>query len=253
MTFAYITSRGPHIARTGIAKTSAAKALTIAVAALALAGCKTDQGQGTQVAGWSLVDPEQRHPIIVSQEPAVLNLNVPRGSQGLNPQQRAEVVEFAGKYRAGDAGNSRLVVSVPSGSANETAAMAAAEDVRQLVLDSGFSESAVSVEAYQDAAGSQPSLRIAYMRYVAKGPDCGHDWSENLAVNQRNIGHPNFGCTQQHNLAAMVANPADLLGPRTMGERDSQRRDAVMAAWTKGKPTGAEKSEDERVRVKGSN
>ena len=248
MTFAKITSRGLHPSRA-----SAAKALSLALAGLALAGCKTDQGQGTHVAGWSLVDPEQRHPIMVSQEPASLNVNVARGSQGLNPQQRAEVLEFASKYRASDAGNSRLVVSVPSGSANETAAMAAAEDVRQLALDSGFSESAVSVEAHHEDASTQPPVRIAYMRYVAKGPDCGHDWSENLAVNTRNVGHPNFGCTQQHNLAAMVANPADLLGPRTQGERDSQRRDAVMAAWTKGKPTGAEKSEDERVRVKGAN
>jgi len=50
----------------------------------------------------------------------------------------------------------------------------------------------------------------------------------------------------------MIVNPADLLGPRTMGERYSDRRDTVMDAWSKGKTTGAEKSEDERVRVKGA-
>lgn len=245
MTFANTTSRGPRLGRTGTAR-----AITVAVAALALAGCK-NEGQGTQVAGWALVDPEQRHPIIVSQEPANLNLHVARGSQGLTPQQRADVIDFSSRYRAGDAGNSRLVVSVPSGSANEVAAMAAAEDIRQLLFDGGFAESAVSVEAYHEEGGSPP-VRIAYMRYVAKGPDCGHDWSENLGRNYNNVGHPNFGCAGQHNLAAMVVNPADLLGPRTMGERYSDRRDTVMEAWTKGKTTGAEKSEDERVRVKGA-
>lgn len=245
MTFAKNISRGPSLARTG-----AAMALTIA--ALTLGACKHDEGQGTQVAGWTLVDPEQRHPIMVSQEPAVLNLHIARGSQGLTPHQRAEVVEFTSRYRAGDAGNSRLVVSVPSGSANEVAAISAAEDVRELLFDGGFAESAVSVEAYHDEGGAQPPVRIAYMRYVAKGPDCGNDWSENLARNARNIGHPNFGCANQRNLAAMIVNPADLLGPRTMGERYSDRRDAVMDAWTKGKSTGAEKSEDERVRVKGA-
>lgn len=246
MTFAKHTTRGASFGRT-------ATALVLTVAALGLAGCKHEEGQGTRVAGWSLVDPEQRHPIMVSQEPAVLNIRVPRGSQGLTPSQRAEVIDFTSRYRAGDAGNSRLVVSVPSGSANEVAAITAAEDVRELLFDGGFSESAVSVEAYHDEGGAQPPVRIAYMRYVAKGPDCGQDWSENLARNSRNIGHPNFGCANQHNLAAMVVNPADLLGPRTMGDRYSDRRDTVMEAWTKGKTTGSEKSEDERVRVKGSN
>lgn len=246
MTLAKTTQRGASLSRTGTAKV-----LTITLAALALAGCKPES-PGTQVAGWSLVDPEQRHPILVSQEPAVLNLNVARGSQGLTPQQRAEVADFTGRYHAGDAGNSRLVVSVPSGAANEGAAMTAAEDVRQLLLSGGFPESAVSVEAYHDQTGNQPPLRIAYMRYVAKGPECGHDWSENLAKSARNIGHPDFGCSTQHNLAAMVVNPADLLGPRTMGERYSDRRDKVMEAWTKGDSTGSKKSEDEKVRVKGA-
>jgi pilus assembly protein CpaD len=244
MTLAKSQTRGLRQGRTG-----AVTVITMAFAALALAGCR-EEGQGTQVAGWSLVDPEQRHPIMVSQEPATLKLHVARGSQGLTPQQRAEVVDFTSTYRAGDAGNSRLVVSVPSGAPNEVSAMNAADDVRQVLTQGGFPESAISVEAYHDDSGSQPPLRIAYMRYVAKGPDCGHDWSENLARDARNVGHPDFGCSTQHNLAAMVANPADLLGPRTMTERYSERRDKVMDKWTRGETTGAKKSEDEKVRVK---
>jgi pilus assembly protein CpaD len=246
MKLAQTTTRGASLSRTGTAK-----AFTIALAAIALSGCKPE-GPATQVAGWSLVDPEQRHPIMVSQEPATLNLSVARGSLGLTPQQRAEVIDFTGRYRAGDAGNSRLVVSVPSGASNEVAAMGAAEDVRQLLLEGGFPESAVAVESYHNDSGAQPPLRLAYMRYVAKGPECGHDWSENLAKSTRSIGHPDFGCSTQHNLAAMIANPADLLGPRTMGERYAERRDKVMEAWTKGDITGARKSEDEKVRVKGA-
>lgn len=243
MTYAKSKSRGP--AR------GAMTVLTVALAAAALAGCK-HEGQGAQVAGWSVVDPEQRHPIMVSQEPAILNLSIARGSHGLTPQQRSEVVDFTSRFRASDAGNSRLVVSVPSGAPNEVSAMNAAEDVRALLTEGGFPEAAVSVEAYHDEGGHQPPLRIAYMRYVAKGPDCGLNWSENLAKTHNNVGHPNFGCANQHNLAAMIANPADLLGPRTQGDRFSDRRDHVMEQWTKGKTTGAEKSQDERVRVKGA-
>lgn len=226
--------------------------LAAAVTAIALGGCKHNE-QSAQVAGWSLVDPAQRHPIMVSQEPAHLAINVARGSQGLTGAQQSEVMGFASRFRASDSGNSRLVISAPSGSPNEIAAMAAVNDIRDVLLDGGFSESAIAVESYHDASGHQPPVRISYMRYVAEGPSCGHNWSENLATDYKNVGHPNFGCTDQHNLAAMIANPADLLGPRTLGPRDSARRDVVFDKWTKGETTASEKTEDERVRVQGSN
>ena len=246
MTFSQVHIRGSRLGLSGTVKV-----LCMAAATLALGGCKHD-GQGTQVAGWSLVDPAQRHPILVSQEPTVLNVRVARGSEGLTPRQRAEVFEFANHFRASDAGNSRIVVSVPSGSANEGSAMGAAEDIRELLIGGGFAESTVAVEAYRSEGASQPPIRISYLRFVAKGPDCGSDWSENLARDLYNTGYPNFGCADQHNLAAMVANPADLLGPRTTTERFSERRDAVMNAWAQGKTTASEKSADERINVKNS-
>lgn len=228
-----------------------AKFAAILLLPLAAGACKHDEGP--QVAGWALVDPEQRHPIIVSQQPAHLTLNVPRGSQGLSPSQRADVLQFAGRFRASDSGNSRLVISAPSGSSNEVSAMNAVEDVRDLLLDSGFSESTIAVQAYHEEGAGPAPVRISYMRYVAEGPDCGRDWSENLASSRRNIAHPNFGCAGQQNLAAMVANPADLLGPRSETPRDGARRDVVFQKWTKGEITGADKSEDERVQVRGAN
>jgi pilus assembly protein CpaD len=237
--------RGPSLARTG-----ASKALTFALLACALGGCKHDQG--TQVAGWQLVDPSQRHPIMVSQQPANLSIRVPRGSAGLTPAQRAEVLEFANRYRASDSGNSRLVISAPGGAANEVAAMNAVQDARDILMDGGFPESAIAVEAYNDAGGHEPPIRISYMRYVAEGPQCGQDWSENLARSKENRHYPDFGCSQQHNLAAMIANPADLLGPRTEGPRNSERRDEVWGKYVKGKVTAADKSDDEKVKVQGN-
>lgn len=225
-------------------------ALPLALATMALAGCKHDDG--SQVAGWTLVDPTQRHPIMVSQQPAYLNMQIARGSQGLTPSQRAEVSEFASRYRAGDSGNSRLIISAPSGSSNEVAAMAAAQDARELLVGSGFSESGIAVEAYSDEANNAPPVRISYMRYVAEGPSCGHSFTA-LSSDPKNIGNPNHGCANQHNFAAMISNPADLLGPRSESSRYSERRDDVINKYAKGKITGAEKSEEERVRVKGSN
>ena len=61
--------------------------------ALSLAGCKTTDDP-TRVAGWTLVDATQRHPILVSQEPTTLAVRVRRGASGLNSAQRAELVDF---------------------------------------------------------------------------------------------------------------------------------------------------------------
>ena len=102
------TARGPHKIRTGIAKI-----IALAILPAAMAGCQHDQP--TQVAGWTLIDPAQRHPILVSRQPENLALNVGRGSQGLTPMQRARVMEFVSNSKSGDAGNSRFVISAPGG------------------------------------------------------------------------------------------------------------------------------------------
>lgn len=226
------TARGPQSVRPGIAKV-----LAVALLPLAMAGCEHDQ-VGPQVAGWTLVDPEQRHPILVSQQPANLNLHIAARSDGLTPMQRARVLEFAGRSKASDSGNSRIVISAPGGSANEGAAMQAADQARQLMLDSGYSETSIAVEAYH-AEGRDAPLRLSYMRYVAEAPNCGQDWSENLARTYQNTPYPNMGCAGQRNLAVMVANPADLLGPRTMTSRDANRRDDMYSKYVKGETLGA--------------
>ena len=217
------------------------------VLALTLAACKHGE-ENAQVAGWTLIDPAQRHPILVSQQPQNMSLRIARGSQGLSPQQRAELLGIAGRSRASDAGNSKLIISAPSGGTNEVAAMRAVHEVRQLLSDHGFAETSIAVEAYSSDGDAQPPIRISYLRYIAEGPNCGN-WTTNLAVEPQNIPHPNMGCANQHNLASMVANPADLLGPRSETNRSGERRDVVWEKYIKGDTTGAAKSEDEKVQV----
>ena len=216
---------------------------------LALPACKTDDNRG-QVAGWALVDPAQRHPIIVSQQPQTMSLRVPRGSSGLAPHQRAELLAFADRSRASDSGNSRLVIAAPSGSSNEVAAMGAVGEIRDLLSDRGFSEASIQVEAYSQEGGGEQPIKVSYLRYVAEGPECGQ-WPENLAYNPNNLPAPNLGCATQKNLAAMVANPADLIGPRTVGQRSSERRDAVKEKYVDGKVSATDKTADEKITTQG--
>lgn len=234
-----------------IASQSGFKALVVvSLTALVLGGCRGREETGAHVAGWTLVDSTQRHPILVSQQPATLSIRVASGAHGLSESQAAQVSDFLARYRSKDSGNSRLVIAVPSGSLNESAAMRAVGNVREIVREFGFSESTVAMQPYNGGRDPGAPIRLAYLRYVAEAPECGH-WPTNLAYDPLNVPYPNFGCAQQRNLAAQVANPADLLGPRTTAPADAERRAVVIDNYRQGKTTGAQKGADERVQVKG--
>ena len=210
----------------------------------ALAGCDHLAGDpADQSAGHQLLNPTQRHPILVSQQPHKMSLRVARGAAGLSPAQRASVIDFLAKYRVTDAGNSKLIISVPSGSANEIASMNAVADMRPILADQGFSESAISIEPYHAEGDPQPPVRVSYLRFAAEGPECGK-WTSNVAETTRNVNYENFGCAQQKNLAAMVSNPSDLLGPRTMTPASADRRDVTWGKYVKGSNAATTLSQD---------
>jgi pilus assembly protein CpaD len=230
-------SNATRAVRTGSVRSLGAKLLAASFATLAMTGCKTTDDP-TRVAGWTLVDSAQRHPILVSQEPTTHLIRMGRGSNGLSSSQRAQLLDFVAHFRATDAGNSRLIVAVPSGGANEVSAMYAVGEIRSMLNDQGFGQASISVEAYNAEGAGDPPIRVSYMRYVAEAPQCG-DWSTNLAYEPMNLPYPNLGCANQRNLAVQIANPADLLGPRTETARASDRRDQVWNKYVKGTATGA--------------
>ena len=219
--------------------------LTVAfVSALAsgLMGCENlDKDDGGFQAGFTQTEAAQRHPILVSQSPAHLSLRVARTSQGLSPQQRAQLNEFISKYSSAGSSNSRIVISVPSGAPNEVAAMRAVGDIRNMFAGSGFAESAVTVEPYYNDAEPQPPIKVSYTRFVAEGPQCGK-WPTNLAVDFRNIPYENFGCAQQNNLAAMIANPADLVSARASTSASAEARAIMIDKYKKGEQTSTGRS-----------
>ena len=227
---------------------TAAKVLAVGIAAVALAGCKHFDDDPVEPTTFSLVDPAERHPILVSQQPKDMTIRVARGSGELTPAQRAHLIEFVRRYRATDAGSSKLVIQAPSGSSNDVASMNAVGEIRHLIAEQGFDETSVVVEPYRAEHEAGAPIRISYLRYIAQAPECGR-WPTNLAREPYNLPFPNMGCANQRNFAAAVANPADLLGPRTMTPRPGERRDAVWAGYVKGESTTANKKDDERVKT----
>jgi pilus biogenesis lipoprotein CpaD len=145
---------------------AAVRLLTLSLLALVVAGCKTTGEPGAYVAGWTLIDPAQRHPIMVSEQPATMTTRIPRGSSGLTGPQKEQVAKFLERYRASDAGNSKLVIFVPTGSPNESAAVRAVSDVRQMIGEFGFPESNIAIEPYQEHRDASAPIRLSYLRYV---------------------------------------------------------------------------------------
>lgn len=124
--------------------------------------------------------------------------------------------------------------------------MHAVADMRPMLADQGFGESSITVEPYHSDGSAQPPIRVSYLRYIAEGPECGR-WPDNLAESKRNLNYHNFGCAQQRNLAAQIANPADLVGPRTMSASYADRREVTFEKWVKGESSGAGRNSDERA------
>lgn len=211
----------------------AALFLVVPMLALSISGCS--QGPRMQ-APFTLSDPSQRHPIQVGQGEAALDLSVSRNARGLNNGQWGRLYRYLAGYQ--ERGSGGLVVRTPSGSANQAAAKRAYQDIRHAMRRAGISPRDVKVQPYYAKYDPAAPVRLSFVEYRAKGPDC-PDWSENLARDPQNLPSPNMGCATQKNLAAMIADPQDLLYPRPEAPRPSERRDAVWKKYVAGEPTGS--------------
>ena len=200
---------------------------------LSVAGCA--QGPRMQ-APFTLADPSARHPIQVGEGEAMLDIAAPRGSRGLSGTQWNRLYGYLSNYH--ERGTGGLVIRTPSGSSNQAAAKRAYNDVRHAMRRSGISPRNVRVEPYYANGDPSAPVRLSYMEFRAQGPDC-PDWSENVSRNPANLPMPNMGCATQKNLAAMIADPQDLLSPRPEAPRPGERRDTVWGKYVRGEPTGA--------------
>jgi pilus assembly protein CpaD len=201
----------------------------LAVAAVALlSGCAN---RDSITVGSIPDDYRTNHPIVISEKDEKIDLPVAAGDRGATRAQRQTLLGFLDGYDRSAA--PVLTIAVPSGSANATAAQAAARDFRRIAVAGGVRANRIAIIAYQaSSADVSAPVRVAFSAMRAHTDKCGR-WPEDVLETSENKHYANFGCSYQNNLAAQIANPADLLGPRKQTEIDAENRGAVIDVYRK--------------------
>ena len=217
-------------------------ALLIAISgsALALAGCAANYKMEPTVTGSTLNDGYRtRHPIVLTE--SAETLDVPVGSQsGVLTQRMAHTISlFAQESRR--QGATGVTILVPSGSPNEAAAYRMSAQIATALIAGGVPKTAISRVPYTvDQSAADAPIRIAYPRVKAMlTHPCGR-WPDQVATDKfNNQDDFEFGCSTQANIAAMAADPTDLVTPAGMDPPDGTRRATVIAKFQKGEQTKA--------------
>jgi pilus assembly protein CpaD len=208
----------------------------------ALAGCAKPI-QPYEATGAIPDDYRINHPIAVEDQVETLDVPVGLYSGHLSDAVKGNVNGFAQKFLA--SGSSVIAVVAPSGSPNQQVAAGIAVEVEDVLRQSGVAPGAIDYRVYHAGSDERNApLRVAFSRIGAHTAPCG-PWSDQATVTGQNRNYFNFGCATQQNLAAMVANPLDLIYPRGMTPADAARRATVLEKYRKGEPFSADLSREQ--------
>lgn len=188
-----------------------------------------------------------RHRIEVEQTSQRVEITVAPSDVSLTAKARSDLRAFAGNYLR--YGHGALILSAPTGGANSQAATLLTGEARMSLVEAGVSYAAVAASSYDASGQADAPIIVSFARFEAHAPECAPLWEQDLAHQSNNQAWESFGCATQANLAAMVEDPRDLLGPRAEDPRDSNRRATVFQAYRAGDPTHADRSNDERATV----
>lgn len=208
--------------------------LVIALAAGATA-CASNPGKPAPTVGAGRT-PTQNYAITVTRSPDEMLLAV--HASGLSERQNQALEGFASRWR--ETSGRQVTIDAPSGDGRAASRTVLAIEERLQSL--GVSPGLMRLATYDQPAGAEPVVKIGFTRFEAEGPKCGRDWKE-FTKTADNTVNSNFGCAVTANLAAMIANPADLAEPRSMDDADAGRRETVLNKYRQGQITSTAKDD----------
>ncbi|MEO0397964.1 MAG: CpaD family pilus assembly protein [Pseudomonadota bacterium] len=204
--------------------------LWIAIAALAASACSTAINGPDDAITY-----REEHPITVDSQAVTLTLPTTSYDRGLSSVDEARLRAFADAYLNKGHGPVTFTASTDTG---ETRSADVIADAQQVLYDAGVPRSAMTTTAYVATANGSNDVVLSYTHYVATPSACGV-WSGVRKRDFQNLRSPNFGCAAQNNLAAMVADPRDLVRPADMTAPDSQIRIRGVQSFREGEVTSS--------------
>lgn len=207
---------------------------TILATALTLGGC----GNMTQNPGLVSV-----HQPVVSRTDYVFDVNA--GGEALAYDETSRLDAWFQSIELGYGDRVSIDDPNPYGGAQRRDAVAAIAGRYGILLANG-----APVTAGQVYAGT---MRVVVSRMTASVPGC-PDWSAPSNPNFSNSTTSNFGCGVNSNLAAMVANPEDLVrGQRGDPAGDPRTTTRAIQAYRDAEPTGTGPLEEASTSETGGN
>jgi len=190
-----------------------------AVSAGLLAGCAK---RDSITVGAIPDDYRTNHPIVISEREEVMDVPVGASALRMSRGQRDVIAGFLAGYDT-EAGTPMRIL-VPANSVNAAAAFMIAGEIENLAQAHGVHRGNILIQSYQVTAPEAAApIRVSYYAMRASTNPCGR-WPEDMLAHHDNKHWANFGCSYQNNLAAQIANPADLIGPRKPSPVDPENR-----------------------------
>ncbi|WP_420964104.1 CpaD family pilus assembly protein [Bradyrhizobium sp. B120] len=219
--------------------------------AIALGGCNLT---GDNIATGTVPDDyRQRHPIAVTEGEQSIVVFVGRARGNLTETQRDDVMGMARTWRRD--GTGAIAIDVPADTSNARSAQAVYQEIRGVLASMGVPAHAIVRRSYRvDDPRALPTIRLSYSKMAAVAGPCGL-WPSDLGPSIYNPSYnenkqwDNFGCATQHNLAAMVANPSDLVQPRTETASYTPRRSVAFQKYSKGESTATTYPEADKAKL----
>ena len=200
--------------------------LLAAMAAALLSGCAK---RDSITVGAIPDDYRTNHPIVIAEKEETLDLPVGAGDRGATASQRASLEGFLANYDKSAA--PVVTIASPSGSSNAASAANVAQDFAHIVRKNGVPGGRIMLASYQASPEElNAPVRVSYSAMRAQTDKCGR-WPDDLLQTSENKHYANFGCSYQNNVAAQIANPSDLLGPRKQSPIDAANREAVIGDY----------------------
>jgi len=222
----------PHTRHKGLLKLCGIAAMITAAALLS--SCGTTRPDHTTTG--SIPDDYRRsHPITLAEAEHNLDVPLAAGERGLTPSTRDLIKGFAQDYASLSKGTIRI--ALPLNAANSPTALRLRGEIRKVLTDNEVPASRIVFTSYDAPAGNVSApIRLGFIAVTAMTNECGQ-WPSDLVTGPsviENRNYENFGCASQQNLAAQIANPNDLVGPRGMSPIDAQNRAAIIDEYRSG-------------------